>query len=144
MQKIADLEVINHPEMKNFMKEKKIKRGCWCCFKHNCYLKQQLSRKYNLKKRLAEGCTGKILRFKNLVEKTNVSETTAEQNTTAITAAKPFDDNSVEEMQRIVDIAEDEEEFCEVGFEQFRAGISPQSTFTEDMIPDTQIFWSET
>ena len=47
-------------------------------------------------------------------------------------------------MQRIVGIAEDEEEICEISFQQFTAGISPQSTFTEDMIPDTQIFWSET
>ena len=89
-------------------------------------MRQQLSRKYDLKKRLVEGCKGNILKFKHLGEKPNVSETTAEQHTATITAAKPFDDNSDEELQRLVDFAAEGEEINDVSFEQFTAGISPK------------------
>ena len=66
--KNAETEVINHPDMKNFMKEKKMKRGCWCCFKHNCFLKQTMSRKMHLKKKFLGDCKGTLLKFKNLSE----------------------------------------------------------------------------
>ena len=120
-----------------------MKKGCWCCFRGNCLIKQHISRKYNIKRRYSEGCVGKILKFKQLLEKPNVSETTAEQHTATITAAKPFDDNSDEELHRLVNLALEGDETNDVSFQQCSARISPQ-TFTEDMIPDPQLLYSET
>ena len=71
--KNAEMEIIDHPDIKNFMKEKKIKRGCWDCFLHNYFLRQTISRRLNLKKRYLLECKGRRLKFKNLNDKPNVA-----------------------------------------------------------------------
>ena len=63
-----------------------------------------MSMKHKINRRYAEGCTGRKLKFKQLLEKPNAPETTAEQHTTTITNAKQFDDNSDEELHRILNL----------------------------------------
>ena len=91
-----------------------------------------------LKKKFLGDCKGTLLKFKNLGEQPNVSETTTENNcTTSITTSEPFDANSAEEMQRILDNMDKEEEIYDINFQQCSLGVSSQSEFTKDMIPDS-------
>ena len=136
--KNAELEVINHPDIKSFMKEKKIKRGCWCCFMHNCFLRQITSRKYNLKKRYLGECKGTLLKLKNLNESPIISEATVEHCTASISPSQQFGENSNEELDRLLNGMDEQEEIYDIDFQQNIVGISTHSTFTKDMIPDSE------
>ena len=135
--KNADSEIINHPEIKALMKEKNNRRVCWECFLHNCFLKQTLSRKHKIKKRFLLKCKGKYLKFKDLNDKTNVSKADVDIASASVSSSKPFDENSVEELNRLLEemdaaVNNDNSDF---ELQNYTVNISSSSSFTRDMIP---------
>ena len=77
-----------------------------------------------------------MLRFKNLNEAPATSETTVEHCTASISPSQQFEENSMEELAGFIYNMTVEKEICDVNYQQNVVGISTQSTFTEDMIPD--------
>ena len=105
---------------------------------HNCFKRHLISRKHNLKKKFLDDCKGTMLKFKNLSEMPTVSETTVEYCTTSISPSQQFNENSIDEIDRILYDMTVEKEICDVNYQQNVVGISTQSTFTKDMIPDSE------
>ena len=135
--KNADMEIINHPEIKTLMKEKNSKRVCWDCFLYNCFLKQTLSRKHKIKKHFLLECKGKYLKFKDLNDKPNVSKAEVETATASISSSKPFDENSDEELNRLLEsmYATENNDNSDFELQNYTVNISISSTFSRDMIP---------
>ena len=132
--KNADLPVMAHPEMKAFLREKKIQRGCRCCFMSNCFKRQMLSKKYKLKNKRFDECKGTKLKFKDMEETATTPAPTVENLTTSITPSRPVEDA----VDHYISMMGEEEENSgsDVNFQQNVVGIYEHTEFTRDKIPD--------
>ena len=133
-----DTEIINHPDIIALMKEKNNRRICWDCSLHNFWLKQKLSRKHKLNKRLLLECKGKLLKFKDLKEKPNVSKTEVATASASISSSKPFNENSDEELNRLLEEMDTSgnDDNSDFELQNYTVGISINSPFTKNMIPN--------
>ena len=131
--KYADLTVMDHPEMKTFLKEKKIPRGCWCCFRANCFKRRIFSRKYKLKNTKFSDCKGAKLKFKDMEGNPTTSTPTVEGNTTTLSSDETEINNFCSNIEVDEEYSEDD-----INFQTNTVKIYEDSGFTKDKIPNAE------
>ena len=136
----AELCIMDHPELKAFLREKKLSRGCWYCLKANCFQKQMLGKKYKVKVKKSDECKGTRKKFKDLEENTTTSPPTAENNSAHVTSTNNFE--NVNHILAGMD-ENDETTDCDINFQENIVGIYANTEFTRDKIPDDMDFDSQ-
>ena len=136
----AELCIMDHPELKAFLREKKLSRGCWYCLKANCFQKQMLGKKYKVKVKKSDECKGTRKKFKDLEENTTTSPPTAENNSAHVTSTNTFE--NVNHILAGMD-ENDETTDCDINFQENIVGIYANTEFTRDKIPDDMDFDSQ-